>query len=96
MGAIAAAEETLASVLFKSRFWDSFATEPLNQRQIKLLDGFEGKPTSSKWAMLAKCSQDTAYRDILDLINRGALKKNPQGGRSTSYDLADIPRAALS
>lgn len=94
MRAIAGAEDTLASVLFKSRFWNRFATEPLNERQIKvlnrLLDGFEGKLTSSKWAKLAKCSQDTAYRDILDLIKRGALTKNPEGGRSTSYDLADI------
>ncbi len=53
----------------------------------RLLNGFEGKLTSSKWARLAKCSQDTAYRDILDLIERGALRKNPGGGRSTSYSL---------
>ncbi|MEX2449396.1 MAG: hypothetical protein WD407_00910, partial [Rhodospirillales bacterium] len=73
---------------------DRFATEALNERQIKvmnrILDGFEGKLTSSKWAKLATCSQDTAYRDILDLMDRGVLKKNPGGGRSTSYDLADI------
>ena len=56
----------------------------------RLLDGFEGKLTSSKWAWLAKCSRDTAYRDILDLMERGILKKNPGGGRSTSYDFADI------
>ena len=53
----------------------------------RLLDGFEGKLTTSKWAKLAKCSQDTAYRDILDLVKRGALKKDPAGGRSTSYSL---------
>lgn len=92
--AIAGAQDTLASVLFKARFWERFATEALNDRQIKvinrMLDGFEGKLTSSKWARLAKCSQDTAYRDILDLMERGVLKKNPEGGRSTSYDLADI------
>jgi Fic family protein len=52
------------------------------------LDGFEGKLTTSKWAKLAKCSQDTAYRDILDLVERGALRKDPGGGRSTSYSLA--------
>jgi hypothetical protein len=61
-------------------------------RQIKvlnrLLDGFEGKLTTSKWAKLTKCSQDTAYRDILDLVERGALMKDPGGGRSTSYSLA--------
>lgn len=89
--AIANAEETLSSVLAKARFWERFATEVLNQRQIKvlnrLLDGFEGKMTTSKWARIAKCSQDTAHRDILNLIERGALQKNPQGGRSTSYSL---------
>ena len=92
--AIDGAQETLSSVLFKARFWDRFATEALNERQIKvinrMLDGFEGKLTSSKWAKLAKCSQDTAYRDIQDLMERGVLKKNPGGGRSTSYDLAEI------
>ncbi len=92
--AIASAQDTLASVLLKARFWDRFATEPLNQRQVKvlnrILDGFEGKLTSSKWAKLAKCSQDTAYRDIVDLMERQVLKKNPGGGRSTSYGLTDI------
>lgn len=90
--AIEGAQETLAAVMNKARFWEQFAREPLNQRQIKvlnrILDGFEGKLTTSKWAKLAKCSQDTAYRDILDLINRGALRKDPGGGRSTSYSLA--------
>lgn len=89
--AIEAAQETLRLVLDKARFWDRFAKEPLNERQIKvlnkLLDAFEGKLTSSKWAKLAKCSQDTAYRDILDLLKRGALRKDAAGGRSTSYSL---------
>lgn len=89
--AIASAEDTLESVLVKARFWERFAKEALNKRQIKVLnrvlDGFEGKLTSSKWAKLAKCSQDTAGRDINDLIERGALRKNPGGGRSTSYSL---------
>jgi len=53
----------------------------------KLLDGFEGNLTSSKWAKIAKCSQDTATRDINDLVARGALRKSPGGGRSTSYSL---------
>lgn len=92
--AIEGAQETLSSVLFKAKFWDRFATEALNERQIKvinrMLDGFEGKLTSSKWSKLAKCSQDTAHRDIVDLMKRGVLKKNPGGGRSTSYDLTDI------
>ncbi|MBL6929753.1 MAG: Fic family protein [Rhodospirillales bacterium] len=89
--AIASAQDTLGSVLAKARFWERFSAQALNERQIKILnrmlDGFEGKLTSSKWAKLAKCSQDTAYRDILDLLNKGALKRNPGGGRSTSYDL---------
>jgi Fic family protein len=89
--AIEGAHETLSAVLTKARFWERFAKEPLNERQIKvlnrLLDGFEGKLTSSKWAKLTKSSQDTAYRDILDLVERGALQKDPGGGRSTSYSL---------
>jgi len=89
--AIEGAQETLSAVLDKARFWERFAREALNERQIKvlnrLLDGFEGKLTTSKWAKLAKCSQDSAYRDILDLIERGALKKEVGGGRSTSYSL---------
>jgi Fic family protein len=90
--AIAGAEETLSTVLKKSRFWERFATTALNERQIKvlnrLLDGFEGKMTTSKWAKIAKCSQDTAHRDILDLIKKGALRKDAGGGRSTSYSLS--------
>ncbi|MFC1529291.1 Fic family protein [Gemmatimonadota bacterium] len=89
--AIDRSQETLATVILKARFWEKHATEPFNTRQIavlnKLLDGLEGKLTSSKWAKLTKCSQDTAYRDILDLIERGVLTKNPEGGRSTSYSL---------
>lgn len=89
--AIEGSEETLEAVMVKARFWDRFAKEPLNSRQIrvmnKLLDGFEGKLTSSKWAKIAKCSQDTASRDISDLMERGALKKDPGGGRSTSYSI---------
>ena len=89
--AIDGAQETLGAVLFKAQFWERFAKEPLNERQIKvlnrLLDSFEGKLTTSKWAKLAKCSQDTAYRDILDLVERGAMQKDPGGGRSTSYSL---------
>ncbi len=89
--AIERAQDTLGAVLGKARFWERFAKEPLNERQIKilnrLLDGFEGKLTTSKWAKIAKCSQDTAYRDILNLIGRGALQKDSGGGRSTSYSL---------
>jgi Fic family protein len=90
--AIEGAQDTLGSVLQKAHFWERFAKEPLNRRQItvlnRLLDGIEGRLTTSKWARLAKCSQDTAYRDILDLVERGTLKKDPGGGRSTSYSFA--------
>ncbi len=89
--AIEGAQQTLAAILHKARFWERFAKEPFNKRQIKilnkLLDGFEGKLTTSKWAKLAKCSQDTAYRDILNLIEIGVLQKDKAGGRSTSYSL---------
>jgi Fic family protein len=89
--AIEGSKETLDAVMVKARFWDRFAKEPLNDRQIKmmnkLLDGFEGKLTSSKWGKIAKCSQDTATRDIKDLIERSALKKDPGRGRSTSYSI---------
>jgi Fic family protein len=82
--ALGGAEDTLSSVLGKARFWQRFAAESLSERQIKvlnrLLDGFEGKLTSSKWAKIAKCSQDTAYRDILDLVERGALQKTQAVG----------------
>lgn len=87
------AERILADVLRKARFWETYGQEPLNERQRKILnrvlDGFEGKLTSSKWAKLGKCSQDTASRDIDDLIKREILVKNPGGGRSTSYSLAE-------
>jgi len=93
--AIEGAQDTLSAVLNKARFWERFAQEPLNERQIKmlnmLLDGFEGKLTTSKWAKTTKCSQDTAYRDILDLMVRRALRKDPGGGRSTSYSLLSSP-----
>jgi Fic family protein len=89
--AIEGSHDTLRAVLDKARFWKRFAQEPLNARQIKvlnkLLDGFEGKLTTSKWAKLTKSSQDTAYRDILDLVERKALRKDSGGGRSTSYSL---------
>ncbi|MGE3872040.1 MAG: Fic family protein [Parvibaculaceae bacterium] len=96
------AEEILVNVLRKARFWEAMAGRPLNERQRKvvnrLLDGFEGKLTSSKWAALTKTSPDTALRDINDLVARGMLVKDESGGRSTSYSLAslggDEPRRA--
>jgi Fic family protein len=85
------AENTLASVMMKARFWEKHGSATFNERQRgiinHLLNGFEGKLTSSKWATLAKCSQDTALRDIDDLIKRGVLTRDAGGGRSTSYSL---------
>lgn len=85
------AELTMAAVLQKARFWEKHSTQVLNERQIamlnRLLDGFEGKLTSSKWAKMTGCSQDTAYRDILQLVDFGILRKGPAGGRGTSYEV---------
>jgi len=91
--ALRATEQTLAKVLAKARFWEQHAAFPFNTRQQRLLnqllDGFEGKLTSSKWALIAKCSQDTATRDIQALLDQGILVKEAAGGRSTSYRLAE-------
>jgi Fic family protein len=93
--AVDQAQHTLDAVLTKTRFWQRWATTSLNERQVKLLnkllDGFEGKLTSSKWAAIANCSPDTALRDINDLLARGILRKTDAGGRSTSYELSDLP-----
>lgn len=90
--AIDGAQTTLGAVLDKARFWERVQGVPLNARQRlminRLLDGFEGNLTTSKYAKVANCSQDTALRDILPLIERGILIRNPAGGRSTSYTLA--------
>jgi Fic family protein len=90
--AIAKADETLSGILQKSRLWEKVNMQPVNERQRKvinrLLDGFEGKLTSSKYAKFVKCSEDTALRDIRTLVERGVLLKNDAGGRSTSYMLA--------
>jgi Fic family protein len=89
--AVDQAQLTLDAVLAKARFWQRFAGTPMNTRQVKLLnrllDGFEGKLTSSKWAAVARCSPDTALRDINELVARGVLRKSAAGGRSTSYEL---------
>lgn len=90
--AIAGAQVTLAGVIARARFWEKLRHVSLNERQRmmlnRLLDGFEGHLTTSKWAALAKCSQDTALRDMLQLVEQGVLIRNPAGGRSTSYALA--------
>jgi Fic family protein len=92
--AFGGAEKTLAAVFRKAEFWKKHAAVPLNERQRdmlnRLLNGFEGKLTSSKWAKIEKCSPDTALRDINELVDRGILAKDDRGGRSTSYSLAEI------
>jgi Fic family protein len=89
--AIDDAHKTLAAVLVKARFWEGIAGLAINERQRmilnRMLDCFEGKLTSSKYAKLAKCSTDTALRDILFLVEKGILTRNAEGGRSTNYEL---------
>lgn len=91
--AIDGSEATLGSVFRKARFWERHAGQLFSDRQREMLDrllvGFQGKLTSSKWATITKVSQDTAGRDIEDLLRRGVLQKDPAGGRSTSYSLVE-------
>lgn len=92
--AIEGADETLATVMHKARVWQHANQHPLNDRQRgiinRLLDGFEGKLTSGKYAKLAKCSPDTALRDIRELMEYGILRQGESGGRSTSYALVNV------
>jgi Fic family protein len=92
--AIDGAQITLSAVLDKARFWERIKGVQLNDRQRLvvnlLLDGFGGKLTTSKYAKLTKCSQDTAHRDVLALVDHGVLVRNPEGGRSTSYSLTTL------
>jgi Fic family protein len=94
--AVQGADAALANVLGKAQFWQRWGATPMNERQVKLLDrmldGFEGKLTTAKWAAIAECSADTALRDISDLVARGVLRKLEGGGRSTGYGL-DSARA---
>jgi Fic family protein len=87
------AETILANVFRKAHFWERHRADAFNERQrdivSRLLDGFEGKLTSSKYAKIEKCSPDTALRDITQLLERGVLVKDEGGGRSTSYSLAE-------
>mgnify|MGYP006171048229 FL=1 len=91
INALKSTDLVLQRVLFKADFWKKNMGIEMNNRQIKLLnkliDGFDGKLTSSKWAKIAKCSKDSAVRDINDLIHKGILQKEPSGGRSTNYEL---------
>lgn len=94
MNAIHASEEILGKTLKKATFWKKHATTNLSERQVKiinrLLDGFDGKLTTSKWAKINKCSQDTALRDIQDLIKKEILKKEEGGGRSSNYEMMEV------
>lgn len=91
--AIEAADMSLASVLDKAKLWQRINTEPVNERQRevinRMLDDWKGHMNTSKYASIAKCSKDTALRDIRGLLDRGVLVKNEGSGRSTSYRLAD-------
>lgn len=97
INAIDSTDWTLSKILHKAKFWKIHSTTILNDRQQKiinrLLDGFDGKLTSSKWGKINKCSQDTALRDIQDLIKKGILQKESSGGRSTNYELKEMPGA---
>ena len=93
--ALKSTDSVLTRVLFKAEFWQKHLDTAINDRQRKLLnklmDGFEGKLTSSKWAKIAKCSKDSAVRDINGLIEKGILQKEAAGGRSTNYELIGMP-----
>jgi Fic family protein len=92
--ALKAAEENLSGVFRKARYWEWLRTKKTNERQRlmmnKLLDGFDGKLNTTKWAKIAKCSHDTALRDIVDLIKQGVLEKEAGGSKNTSYNLVEL------
>lgn len=92
--AIEGSQTALSRVIAKARYWEKLRDVPLNERQRlvinRLLEGFEGKLTTSRWAALTKSSQDSALRDIQQLVERGVLVRNPAGGRSTSYSLPEV------
>ncbi|MCL1973390.1 MAG: Fic family protein [Bacteroidetes bacterium] len=89
--ALRTSEQATERILQKAKFWTVYEHTPINERQRhiinKLFEGFDGKLQSSKWAKICKCSQDTAIRDIKDLIQKGILQQEQPGGRSTNYEL---------
>jgi len=95
INALKSTDIVLTNVLFKADFWQKHIDTVINERQKKILnklmDGFDGKLTSSKWAKIAKCSKDSAVRDINDLIEKGILQREAAGGRSTNYELIRMP-----
>ncbi len=92
--AIEGAGDTLATVLHKSKLWDHLKQKSVNERQRlivnRMFEDFKGYMNTSKYAKLTKCSTDTAFRDIKELLEMGAFIKNPGSGRSTSYRLAGV------
>jgi len=96
--ALARADDTLTAVNTKAKLWEFINRQPVNERQRaiinRLIDGFQGNLTTSKYAKIAKTSSDTALRDIRELVARGTLVQNPGGGRSTSYRLANLDEFA--
>jgi Fic family protein len=98
--AIEGAQSAISGVIARAHYWEWLRDVPLNERQRlvinRLLEGFEGKLTTSKWAALTKSSQDTALRDVQQLVDRGVLVRNAAGGRSTSYSLAAIDQRSRS
>jgi len=98
--AIKASEEKLEKAMQKAAIFEQLSNTSMNKRQIlvvnKLIDGFEGKLTTAKWAKLCKCSHDTALRDIDDLIKKSVLQRSPEGGRSTSYELSTSIRGIIN
>lgn len=88
---ILSTEKVLESTMAKARFWDAHSKTVLNDRQRKMLnkvmDGFDGKLTTSKWAKICKCSVDTAQLDVKDLISKGVLRKTDEGGKNTNYKI---------
>ena len=94
LNALESTDKILGKVLYKAQFWKKYGLITLNERQKllinRLLDEFTGKLTTSKWSKIAKCSSDSALRDIQDLINKGIVRKESAGGRSTHYELTKL------
>lgn len=92
--AIISSDRTLDHVMFKAKLWENISKCPLNERQRMIIgrmldESFQGYMNTSKYAKLAKCSNDTALRDMQSLKANGIFIQNPGGGRNTSYKLTN-------